>query len=211
MTSPAGKKKKKKRKAQGWSFTFRPALSHTHLLAETNFLVLVLRLSMWRECVCACALGRRPKMEKTRPLFFLTRGQNKIDWNFYFVSVSFHSQSRRKKVEKMFRVSGQFCRRRWTNKREKVYGPKGEIGQFANCAINKFVNFWIFSIFTWDDRPSSWKRWTAAGGTFALSFLESKMFRPGSGGEKKIPSGIISKKEKIQENPGRIGKSKKKK
>jgi hypothetical protein len=70
--------------------------------------------------VCAYALGRRPKMEKTRPLFFLTRGQNKNkNWleflfcfGFFSLPKSKERKKERKKVEKMFRVSGQFSRRR---------------------------------------------------------------------------------------------------
>lgn len=89
---------------------------HTHLLAETNFLVLVLCLSMWRECVrMRSVVVLKWKRHGHCSSWHAAKIKIKIDWNFYFVSVSFHSPSRkkeRKKVEKMFRVSGQFCRRR---------------------------------------------------------------------------------------------------
>lgn len=154
MTSPA--RKKKKRKAQGWSFTFRPALSHTHTpfgWDELPCFGLALVYVTW-VCVCAYALGRRPKMEKTRPLFFLTRGQNKNkNWLEFLFCFGFFSlpKSKERKKERKWRkcleFPDNFAGGDWTNKREKVYGPRGEIGQFANCAINKFVkSIWNFLV-----------------------------------------------------------------
>jgi hypothetical protein len=74
---------------------------HTHLLAETNFLVLVLCLSMWRECVrMRSVVVLKWKRHGHCSSWHAAKIKIKIDWNFYFVSVSFHSPSRKKERKK---------------------------------------------------------------------------------------------------------------